>query len=93
MNYRLYVDGTAGYYELGTYSSKETIACLHWLIIEEGTKERVLAIECNEEKNIEFPVFLYDGNTKEFFRFAQYLRNENSKHKVTRQFVKNDKNK
>lgn len=88
MNYRLYVNGTAGYYDLGTYSSEETIYCLNWLIREEKTKEQILAIECNEERKIEFPVFLYGGNPEEFLRFEEYLQDQDIGNKITKQYVR-----
>lgn len=44
MDYRIYVDGTGGYYNLGTYNKDETLICLDWLILEEQTKQKILAI-------------------------------------------------
>ena len=77
MEYRIYVDGTRGYYNLGTYNKEETIHCLDWLILEQQTKEKILAIECNREDNIEFPVFLYLGKQADYDDFKRYLNNEN----------------
>lgn len=88
MNYRLYVNGTNGYYNLGTYNSDETIECLDWLILENQTQERILAIECNIEDNIEFPVFLYLGKVEEYTKFKEYLLLDDKKYKVTKQFRK-----
>lgn len=39
MKYRLYVTGTNGYYDLGTYTKDETIFCLDQLTLEQKTKE------------------------------------------------------
>lgn len=93
MNYRLYVNGTAGYYELGTYGVDETICCLNWLIMEEKTKERILAIECNKERNIEFPVFIYGGNPGDFLRFKEYLMDHDIGNKITKQYVRKERKK
>lgn len=59
MKYRICVFETSGYTDLGTYEPDETILCLDWLLLEQKTKEKVMAIECNLEDNIKFPVFLY----------------------------------
>lgn len=88
MNYRLYVNGANGYYNLGTYNADEAVECLDWLILEENTKERILAIECNLEDNIEFPVFLYFGKQEEYTKFKEYLLLDDKKYKVTKQFRK-----
>lgn len=93
MNYRLYVKGSGGYTDLGTYNSEETVECLHWLIIEEKTKEHILAIECNEQRKFEFPVFIYGGNPLEFVEFKQYLETADNKSKVTNQYVKKNSGK
>ena len=77
MEYRIYVNGVKGYYNLGTYTKEETIYCLDWLILEEQTKEKILAIECDKENNIEFPVFLYLGEQADYDDFKRYLNNEN----------------
>ena len=45
MKYRIYVFGTGGYTDLGTYEPDETIFCLDWLLLEQKTKEVVMAIE------------------------------------------------
>lgn len=87
MEYRLYVDGTGGYYDLGTYNKDETIYCLDWLILEEQTKQKILAIECNKEDNIEFPVFLYLGKQEDYDEFKRYLNNENEV-RVTKSYRK-----
>lgn len=39
MKYRIYVDGTRDYYDLGTYEVDETIFYLDWLILDEQTKK------------------------------------------------------
>ena len=88
MDYRIYVDGTNGYYNLGTYNKEETICCLDWLILEQQTKERILAIECNYEDNMEFPVFLYLGREKDYDDFKRYLNNDDKEVRVTKQFRK-----
>ena len=86
MKYRIYVDGTNGYYNLGTHEQNETIFCLDWLILEEQTKEKVLAIECNTEDNIEFPVFLYMGNISDYDDFKAYLNSKETR--VTKSYRK-----
>ena len=48
MKYRIYVFGTGGPTDLGTYEPDETIFCLDWLLLEQKTKEKVMAIERNE---------------------------------------------
>lgn len=45
MKYRLCVLGTGGWTDLGTYESDETIFNLDWLLLEQKTKEVVMAIE------------------------------------------------
>lgn len=87
MKYRLYVTGTNGYYNLGTYTKDETIFCLDWLIVEQKTKEKILGIECNEEDNVEFPVFLYMGNIADYDDFKRYLSNQDEV-RITKQFRK-----
>lgn len=87
MKYRLYVTGTNGYYNLGTYEPDETIFCLDWLLLEQKTKEVVMAIECNEEDNIEFPAFLYLGNLADYEDFKRYLNNQEDV-RITKQFRK-----
>lgn len=87
MKYRLYVTGSNGYYDLGVYTKIETIKCLDWLILKEQTKEKILAIECNEEDNIEFPAFLYLGNLADYDDFKRYLNNQDDV-RITKQFRK-----
>lgn len=87
MKYRLYVSGTNGFTDLGAYEPDETIFCLDWLLLEQKTKEIVMAIEVNEEDNIEFPVFLYMGNTADYDDFKRYLNNQNDV-RITKQFRK-----
>lgn len=87
MKYRLYVSGTNGYYNLGTYESDETIFCLDWLLLEQKTKEVVMAIEVNEEDNIEFPALLYLGNLADYDDFKRYLNNQDEV-RITKQFRK-----
>lgn len=86
MKYRIYVNGSGGYYNLGTYDPDETIFCLDWLILEEQTREKVLAIECNTEDNIEFPVFLYTGNIADYDDFKAYLNSKETR--VTKSYRK-----
>ena len=88
MDYRIYVDGTGGYYNLGTYNKDETLICLDWLILEEQTKQKILAIECNYEDNIEFPVFLYLGKQADYDDFKNYLNNEDEEVRVTKCYRK-----
>ena len=80
MKYRLYVSGTNGYYNLGTYEPDETIFCLDWLLLEQKTKEKVMAIEVNEE-------FLYLGNLADYEDFKRYLNNQDEV-RITKQFKK-----
>lgn len=87
MKYRLYVSGTNGYYNLGTYEHDETIFCLDWLLLEQKTKEKVMAIEVNEEDNIEFPAFLYLGSLADYDDFKKYLNNQDEV-RITKQFRK-----
>lgn len=87
MKYRLYVSGTNGYYNLGTYEPDETIFCLDWLLLEQKTKEVVMAIEVNEEDNIEFPALLYLGNLADYEDFKRYLSNQDEV-RITKQFRK-----
>ena len=42
MKYRLYVSGSNGMTNLGTYEPDETIFCLDWLLLEQKTKEKVM---------------------------------------------------
>lgn len=86
MKYRLYVSGTNGYYNLGTYEPDETIFCLDWLLLEQKTKEKILGIEVNEEDNIEFPAFLYLGNLADYDDFRRYLNSNEVR--ITKQFRK-----
>lgn len=87
MKYRLYVSGTNGFTDLGTYESDETIFCLDWLLLEQKTKEIVIAIEYNYEDNIEFPVFMYKGNLADYDDFKRYLNNQEEV-RITKQFRK-----
>lgn len=87
MKYRIYVTGTGGQTDLGTYDSEETIFCLDWLLLKQKTKEKVMAIECNEEDNIEFPAFLYLGNLADYEDFKRYLNNQDEV-RITKQFRK-----
>ena len=87
MKYRIYVFGTGGYTDLGTYEPDETIFCLDWLLLEQKTKEKVMAIEVNEEDNIEFPAFLYLGNLADYDDFKRYLNNQDEV-RITKQFRK-----
>ncbi len=73
MKYRIYVFGTGGYTDLGTYEPDETIFCLDWLLLEQKTKEKVMAIECDTVNNSEFPIFLYLGKQEEYDEFKEYL--------------------
>ena len=85
MKYRLCVLGTGGWTDLGTYESDETIFNLDWLLLEQKTKEVVMAIEINEEDNIEFPAFLYLGNLADYEDFKRYLNNQDEV-RITKQF-------
>ena len=87
MKYRLYVSGTNGFTDLGTYESDETIFCLDWLLLEQKTKEIVIAVEHNYEDNIEFPVFMYKGNLADYEDFKNYLNNQDEV-RITKQFRK-----
>lgn len=87
MKYRIYVIGTGGYTDLGTYEPDEAIFCLDWLLLEQKTKEVVMAIEVNEEDNIEFPALLYLGNLADYEDFKRYLNNQDEV-RVTKQFRK-----
>ena len=87
MKYRGYVSGTNGYYNLGTYEPDETIFCLDWLLLEQKTKEKVMAIEVNEEDNIEFPALLYLDNLADYEDFKRYLSNQDEV-RITKQFRK-----
>lgn len=86
MKYRIHVFGTGGYTDLGTYEPDETIFCLDWLLLEQKTKEKVMAIEVNEEDNIEFPVFVYYGKEQEYINFINYLKSDETR--VTKCFKK-----
>lgn len=88
MDYRIYIDGTGSYYNLGTYNKDETLICLDWLILEEQTKQKILAIECNYEDNIEFPVFFYSGKQADYDDFKNYLNNEDKEVRVTKCYKK-----
>lgn len=87
MKYRLYVSGTGGLTDLGTYEPDETLFCLDWLLLEQKTKEIVMAIEVNEEDNIEFPALLYLGNLADYEDFKRYLNNQDEV-RITKQFRK-----
>lgn len=87
MKYRIYVFGTGGLTDLGTYDPDETIFCLDWLLLEQKTKEVVMAIEVNEEDNIEFPAFLYMGSLADYDDFKRYLNNQDEV-RITKQFRK-----
>lgn len=87
MKYRIYVFGTGGPTDLGTYEHDETIFCLDWLLLEQKTKEVVMAIEVNEEDNIEFPAFLYLGSLADYDDFKKYLNNQDEV-RITKQFRK-----
>ena len=87
MKYRIYVFGTGGYTDLGTYDPNETIFCLDWLLLEQKTKEVVMAIEVNEEDNIEFPALLYLGNLADYEDFKRYINNQDEV-RITKQFRK-----
>lgn len=87
MKYRLYVSGTNGFTDLGVYEPDETIFCLDWLLLEQKTKEVVMAIEVNEEDNIEFPALLYLGNLADYDDFKRYLNNQEEV-RITKQFRK-----
>lgn len=82
-NYRIYVTGTAGYYNLGTYTSEETLVCLDWLILAQKTQEKILVIEHNISCNIDFPVFIYMGKEKDYEEFKRYISNNEEENKVT----------
>lgn len=86
MKYRIYVTGTGGWTDLGTYEPDEVIFCLDWLLLEQKTKEKVMAIEVNEEDNIEFPTFLYLGNLADYDDFRRYLNSNEVR--ITKQFRK-----
>lgn len=85
MKYRIYVFGTGGQTDLGTYEPDETIFCLDWLLLEQKTKEVVMAIEVNKEDNIEFPALLYLGNLADYEDFKRYLNNQDEV-RITKQF-------
>ena len=87
MKYRIYVTGTGGQTDLGTYEPDETIFCLDWLLLEQKTKEVVMAIEVNEEDNIEFPALIYLGNLADYEDFKRYLSNQDEV-RITKQFRK-----
>lgn len=87
MKYRLYVTGTNGFTDLGTYEADEVIFCLDWLLLEQKTKEIVIAVEHNYEDNIEFPVFMYDGNLADYEDFKRYINNQDEV-RITKQFRK-----
>lgn len=87
MKYRIYVAGTGGWTDLGTYEPDETIFCLDWLLLEQKTKEVVMAIEVNEEDNIEFPALIYLGNLADYEDFKRYLSNQDEV-RITKQFRK-----
>lgn len=86
MKYKIYVNGSAGLYDLGEYTKEETEYCLNWLIVEEQTKEKILVIEHNYQDNIEFPVFVYYGKEQEYIDFISYLNSDEKR--VTKCFRK-----
>ena len=86
MKYRIYVAGSGGWTDLGTYDSDEVIFCLDWLLLEQKTKEKVMAVEVNKEDNIEFPVFRYTGSLADYDDFRRYLNSNEPR--VTKQFRK-----
>ena len=86
MKYRLYVSGSNGMTNLGTYEPDETIFCLDWLLLEQKTKEKVMAIEVNKDDNIEFPVFRYTGSLADYDDFKRYLNSNEVR--ITKQFKK-----
>ena len=86
MKYRIYVTGTGGYTDLGTYEPDEAIFCLDWLLLEQKTKEKVMAVEVNKEDNIEFPVFRYTGSLADYDYFRRYLNSNEVR--ITKQFKK-----
>ena len=86
MKYRIYVFGTGGYTDLGTYEPDEAIFCLDWLLLEQKTKEKVMAVEVNKEDNIEFPVFRYTGSLADYDDFRRYLNSNEVR--ITKQFRK-----
>lgn len=86
MKYRLCVLGTGGWTDLGTYDPDEVIFCLDWLLLEQKTKEIVIAVEYNYEDNIEFPVFMYKGNLADYEDFKRYLNSNEVR--ITKQFKK-----
>lgn len=86
MKYRIYVAGTGGWTDLGTYDPDEVIFCLDWLLLEQKTKEIVIAVEYNYEDNIEFPVFMYKGNLADYEDFKRYLNSNEVR--ITKQFKK-----
>ena len=87
MKYRIYVAGTGGWTDLGTYEPDETIFCLDWLLLEQKTKEKMMAVEVNKEDNIEFPVFRYTGSLADYDDFKSYLNNQDEV-RITKQFRK-----
>lgn len=88
MNYRIYVDGSAGYYKLGTYSNEQALVCLDWLILCEKTKEKILVIEHNIKDNIDFPVFIYLGKVNQYEEFKRYLTSDETR--VTKSYKRGE---
>lgn len=89
MKYRVYIDGTAGYYQIeNEHTPENTTKILDSLIFKEKTKEKILVIECNKEDRIEFPVFLYLGREEDYTEFREYLLSDKQQDKVTKQFRK-----
>lgn len=86
MTYRIYVTGTNGWTDLGTYEPDEAIFCLDWLLLEQKTKEKVMTVEVNKEDNIEFPVFRYTGSLADYDDFRRYLNSNEVR--ITKQFRK-----
>ena len=86
MKYRIYVFGTGGYTDLGTYEPDEAIFCLDWLLLEQKIKEKVMAVEVNKEDNIEFPVFRCTGSLADYDDFRRYLNSNEVR--ITKQFRK-----
>ena len=75
MKYKVYVNGTAGYYQIENEHTPENTS-------------KILVIECNKEDRIEFPVFLYLGREEEYTEFREYLLSDKQQDKVTKQFRK-----
>lgn len=89
MIYKLYKDSGKGYQNEGTYSKDEIIVSLDCMILKEECTDRMLVIEINKKHNIETPVMLYTGDTKQYEKFRNYLTNEEIPRKA--QWVKTKK--